>query len=810
MEVVSQHQNSNEIKYNHPQTIRAADVMQTFDLVQEQIDILSLDCFDTLLWRKTVYPKDVFYDLQNSEIFKSLGITAMQRIDAESQTRRMKFTAIGSTEVNLYEIYHNGFPSLTTEAVDALVEAELAAEMRACYAYPKIVELMTQAHVKNKKIIVVSNTYLSQEQLRRLLKNSLPHDSYEMIDNVYCSSDVGRSKGDGMFAHVLTHLNIAANKIFHLGDNRSVDCLIPAAMGIKAYHLSQFDSDVIEWMRLHSIATTMTNTSIHDSKPYYNIYRGLFSTLRKPLTQPEEIIGYMSFGPIMYAFARFLQDEFQTLKIAGKKLKVLYLMRDAYLPYRAYETLTGDAFGRCVRVSRFSATAASFKTEKDVIRYLSSNGFPSRFHEICEQLMLTKEVADRIIQNAIASPAPVQKFNQLILDKSILKTIFDRSTTYRKNLMLYLKNEGDIKSGDSVILVDIGYIGRTQRVLTSVLHDELQVHEVLGRYLISMNIPEWRQSRKGLIDPSWCDDRVMCMLASNLSLFEEVCSSGDETVVNYTADGMPVFSHSQVSDAQRDKVKAIQLECLRFIRDAKVFFADPLIDDEFNIIKEMALYEIVRREYFPMAKEVHYFKSFRHEKNVSTTSGFTSFEGPENEYENLRRQGLCFVDQHSYGLRAAHMAYALSAMAHHRFGFEMNLDDISMKRELLTVIKMVNQQPVQQIFPAIPTDDGYYSLWFPIEKSGMQIAILFGLKYQYLQIDSAEVIAKQDFYQLSEKMFSENVMNHLLINQMINKGKNLYECQSKLGSVLYLPKIKSEATNEYFFRIVFRPVVTQL
>ena len=41
----------------------------------DAIKVLSLDCFDTILWRGVAQPTDVFFAMCNDPLFKKLGIT---------------------------------------------------------------------------------------------------------------------------------------------------------------------------------------------------------------------------------------------------------------------------------------------------------------------------------------------------------------------------------------------------------------------------------------------------------------------------------------------------------------------------------------------------------------------------------------------------------------------------------------------------------------------------------------------------------------------------------------------------------------
>ena len=127
--------------------ITASDLPHLLDHPNfQQIKVLSLDCFDTLLWRRTATPRDVFYDMQHRPLFKSLGVTAYQRMASAQRAYRAKFITQNSRQVNIREIY-DYFTTLTEAEKNALAEEELLAEIETCYPFMPFVQLIQQAYV---------------------------------------------------------------------------------------------------------------------------------------------------------------------------------------------------------------------------------------------------------------------------------------------------------------------------------------------------------------------------------------------------------------------------------------------------------------------------------------------------------------------------------------------------------------------------------------------------------------------------------------------------------------------------------------
>ena len=138
--------------------VDANQLSQVFDTYLSKIKVLSLDCFDTILWRKTAAPVDVFHDLEQYPTFQKLGFTAFQRIQAESNARLNNLIVHGTNEATLRDIYLANLPELTETEIKELEAEEIAAEVQACYPFPPIIELMRKAHQHNIKIIIISDS----------------------------------------------------------------------------------------------------------------------------------------------------------------------------------------------------------------------------------------------------------------------------------------------------------------------------------------------------------------------------------------------------------------------------------------------------------------------------------------------------------------------------------------------------------------------------------------------------------------------------------------------------------------------------
>src|SRR5688572_12945394 len=135
--------------------VRAAELPTLLAEAPEGIEILSLDCFDTLIWRNVQSPGDIFADLPVP------GGAIWSRKRCESRARRRARFSEERDEVSIEEIYATLYPAAGDEARSEAIAGELAAEARHCYGFAPTAALIRDAKAKGLKVIIVSDTYLS-------------------------------------------------------------------------------------------------------------------------------------------------------------------------------------------------------------------------------------------------------------------------------------------------------------------------------------------------------------------------------------------------------------------------------------------------------------------------------------------------------------------------------------------------------------------------------------------------------------------------------------------------------------------------
>lgn len=812
METISYSANPTAVQYPSQISTNLLDSLPAY--FDSNLKVLSLDCFDTLIWRKSATPSDHFYTLQNKPTFKKEGISAELRQYAEKEARMAMFSRHESYEVTLHDIYQGHNPDLTHETLELLSEEEVSTEIDYCYAFPPCIQLMREAHKRGLKIIIVSDTYLRESQLRRILQAHLPSDVYTMIQHVFCSSEYKKSKSTGLFNIVMRTISHAAESIFHVGDNPRSDCIAARNAGIKSTQVTYFNEAIKELLRMRTFAAALFDPMIRYKRSFDNPFHGVFAATKISIDAPENVIGYFSLGPIMYAFSEFIRHDVDALKSQGKNVKVVFLMRDGYLPSLACDALINREMGKQVYISCFTSYAASFRKKEDVERYLNSAITALGFPDVCKQLLIPKNKADLIVKKSMGASDPYAEFKKLILEKSLLAEIYRSSTQFRKRLINHLKNAVNIGKGDTLLLVDLGYKGTTQNKLGPIFKEELGI-DVIGRYLISVTTPNWEKSRRGLLDPSWCDDKSMMSIINYIGLLEKLCASGGKSVINYSENGNPLFSDNQIAEKQHQQLHEIQQRAIQFVKDAKQFVMDSHIDIGLQALRDTAMSELARMVFLPTKTELDYLKSFQYDASLGTKVMHEIFD-IEKGLTALKRRGLFFMEKniktkrtnYPAELRFAGIEMSMAVLMQHRTGFALQRNEFSMRREPLHIIAISNGNPTQVTIEAMPTFDGYYSIIVPAGMGEYQVAIQFGLRYQWVEVESVEIIATAALHQSNEADNTQDVSQNIYLDGMVKRADRLYECLNDAGIFVYIPPEKKSHLQQVL-RVVFRPIVVK-
>ncbi len=285
--------------------------MSVLEKLKKQIDsheVISFDIFDTLLVRPYVKPTDLFLHME--KIYNASGF-AENRIKSEQEARKKHSD---KEDITLDEIYDE----VLVKYKD-FKQKEMDFEAQVLQPNPQMKEVFDYAKKQNKKIIIISDMYLPQDFLEKVLKEK----GFAGFEKLYVSCAIKKTKWTGtLYDYVLSDLNAIGYEILHIGDNKQSDFELAKKKGLNSFLESKPIDLLIQQneraQKLYQIKKDNLDASI---------LLGIMAIYELNKNQEYwEDFAFKYAGPVIYGYVSWLKKEFATDKIR----EVLFVARDGY------------------------------------------------------------------------------------------------------------------------------------------------------------------------------------------------------------------------------------------------------------------------------------------------------------------------------------------------------------------------------------------------------------------------------------------------------------------------------------------------
>lgn len=791
-----------------PSTLRPAELPELPALLPPGVRTLSLDCFDTLLWRRVAQPIDVFYALQQRPAAVALGLTAAWRAASETQARRRKELRSGLPEVTLDEIYRQALPHATAAQRQALCDAEFDCEAEAGFIHPCTLALIRQAKAHGLRVIVVSDTYWSAAELRRLLCRVMDDPGCAGIDAIHCSSELGHGKSAGGWKEVLRREGGDPAHLFHVGDHPVADAEAARQAGIGAAQLTPLDEATAAQAGDRLQAALQLMPQLRAERPVPSLFHGVLSLGDDQGGTTADRIGHGAVGPILAAFAEFILQQQQALAARGPRVRTAFLMRDGHLPQQACEALApGVLDASALHISRFAAIAASLRTQDDVLGVLASSLSVHTLDILARQLLLPPDMARQLVAQARRQPDPARAFANAVQQPAVLRTIFAQSQAYCRRLVAHVRSRTGVQPGELLMLVDLGYAGSVQSALAPLLHEALDV-EVFGAYLLARNATLHGTDRRALIDAHWADERLVVALTAFIGIFEKICALAATSTEDYDDQGAPLAAAGARPRAALPQVEHMQAACLRFVAQWRHWPAACRGPEDLMALGINAAADLGRLVYFPSPEETECLAGLHFDMNLGTSLANRVIDLAAAAQE-FRREGFAMLTHDFRDLRVGHPAElrhldaGLSNLLLNsvRLGFALDTAHSGQRRQRLTVLLADQTQHAVQEVEATATCDGYQQLLLPFSTS-FDMSVLWGRHLRCIQLDA---IQRLTLGTLQDAPVDIRVGLDVLLDQAAFDDDGLLHFEP--GGMMYVPAARGPVAPGTVLRIVYRPLV---
>ena len=719
------------------ETILPHELPHALDRAGEGLKILSLDCFDTLLWRDCYEPGDVFAALP--------GLSVAQRMVAEKHARKAEFALRNRNEVSLEAIYAQALPNAGRVAREDAMAAELQAEADACFAFAPTVELMRTAKARGLKVIIVSDTYLSARQLRSLIEKAAGEEVAALIDKVFVSSEAGISKSEGLLAKAITAIKAKAPEVLHIGDNPRADYEASRALGVPALHLVQFGEPARQRLRFERSCQQMIGARVQGVRALMP-HRAPLAQAEPQISDPAKALGLSVLGPVFHSFDQWLRDEAKALqRKRGGRVHWLFMLRDGHLPHIMHQALGEEESTALVEISRFVATSAALT---------SSEAYTSKFtldlglkpSTLARQMLFTEDEIESIVGRDNSHEEMVDGSFRLLAELRTgkrEKLTRKRARERAERLIAHVRSRVNPAKGDTLMLVDLGYNGSAQSQIDELLAKAFDCH-VAGRYLLLRELTATGLDKKGLIDERHYDGDLLEALCSNVSVIEQLATCEMGTVVDFTPEGEPIRKEPTVKGAQSEVRSRVQEGALSYARTIQ----SGCTLRENNAHRGRALRDgasgvLTRFMFLPHASELEVLKSFEHDINMGSERTVPLFDAAHAR-EGLRRRGLHYMEGSQRMFLPAEIEgedfhTRLSLFAQRRFGLGLTYSDTSKHGIAIPAFFMGAADSAQGMVHARSTHEGYYSVRLPAAPGVQSIGLQVGSVFEWFELASVSV-----------------------------------------------------------------------
>lgn len=609
-------------------------------IVDGSCAVLSLDIFDTILWRRVPRPTDVFPIVGHR--LKRAGLCPewlpessfrRMRIAAEQEARRRR-GALGP-EVSLFDIWQEmPLPLFEGATLDDLVDAEVRAERDFTVVDLDVADIVTLGQKHGVPVIFVSDTYFTEEHLALLLDRPQLGDLRGV--RIFRSHQHGLDKASGLFDIVLEQLGCRPEQVVHIGDNLIADIETPGELGVRTVFYERISDDFAEVLEreresMDSFGRFGARVDLEDGD------FGLTSLRAKTLqsapqggtagTRTAWAYGAGVLGPVLTGFAEWVAERAHQ---SGRSV-VWCPMREgtvlSALVNNAADARGWDVEARPLWLSRHVASLAGLDPlDPDALHRFVGRSFRMTVRQLLATLGLRPgdvPALAQVLNTVLDNHRIVTSVRDALIETPHLRNRLAVTTTEaRERLLRELRRVGAL-DGPEIALVDLGWGGTIQYHLAEALQLAGLDVKPAGFYLAtderSTRVSLAGLHMEGYLGEAGHPHEIVHPLVRSPEVLEQSVNDLCGSLLGFAADGSPVLgpfsdSHSQLEErrAVHEGMFAFQRQWNRYVEDG----AWPSLTGAVRNRLAGILVEALKR---PTAAEATLFGSWRHEDNFGST-----------------------------------------------------------------------------------------------------------------------------------------------------------------------------------------------
>lgn len=622
--------------------LRLRHVLQQIE--RDSIKVLSLDIFDTLLWRAVPEPVDAFiltgHRLKEAGLLSAKATThdfAEERRLAEVRARQKLAAAGEGTEVTLLEVYEQLSRKLVPAVandIERLIDSELTVEESLLVPDLDIVALVQAVGQMGVQTVLASDTYFSEAHIRRFLGRSLTADVE--IAHVFTSSDHRAGKSQGLFSIVLDRLSLKPAQVLHIGDNYAADIEGARGAGIPSFYLPKHDETMEAILQREQLSRDGHESHVDARYGDFGLTSLRCRSLRRNEHEdlPQDLRPYWSFGaavfgPVFSGFAEWVHR-----RAAEEGVDTVYcIMREGKFLSELINA-AGPALGSSVKaepvwLSRDVCTrAAMLEGSREEFAPFFAKRQPPTLRQLAASLRIDVSQLDGLgidPETVLQDQQLVERLLARLTARGPLRDgIVQQASELRRRLVTYLQRL--IKPGRNgrVVLVDIGWGATIQTYLTRALKGQDLRIRPLGLYLMTNSAAHTRAGAgvesEGFLSNGATTDPLARWVLRSPEILEQTCMPNLGSLADFSEEAEPLQGEAGYSEAECAQREALRTGVFSFQAEWQRYrqaFPEAVIDLQAPA-RTMLLSILSRAVIRPTQAEARMFSTWSHDENFGS------------------------------------------------------------------------------------------------------------------------------------------------------------------------------------------------
>lgn len=474
-------------------------------------EVISIDLFDTLVMRHTLFITDLFelVDLRLRQKGIEIADFARKRLGCEKEL------SVSHTPT-LKEIYTKLAAENNVQEIspDDLVTLEWEIDCEQLVPRQEMCDLMRE--IQGAVIYIVTDMYYSKKQIERILQNT----GIDFYTELLVSCEYGTGKQQGLFEILKEKLN--GKSCLHIGDDRTADIESAKRHGLEACQVYS-GIDLFEAVGYFGIWDDMKTLS--DRLKAGMFVAKLFNSPFQFETQDRKIgitrardIGFLLAAPMIADFTLWFRQQVRKFDLQN----IWFCARDGYLIQRLYERLTGDFTSIYFLISRTAAIRAGIRDEDD-IRYVEGMNFSGSLREQMQErfgIQLNDEQEGSIRNKTLSD---------------YTDEILDWTKEYKKNYLQYIARLS-VDNG-SVALFDFVAKGTSQMFLGHIVPNHLK-----GLYFLQLEKENMEDKGLDIVSFYDAEDLKNSAIYEDYYIIETILTSDMPSLAAFDERGQAVYA----------------------------------------------------------------------------------------------------------------------------------------------------------------------------------------------------------------------------------------------------------------------------